>query len=214
MATCSASLPDLDASGDALYGRRVCRQPFVDWAWDAYELARGDWDRGFGHHAVCDVTRPLGRTLTAIWCLSYSAADWTRESYGSNILQWGGRFARNAIVELDARCGDGETLAATCGEPGAQGRTELYLPFFYGQGVALRAGTLIHQARHADGRGHDRGARDSSWEHDGPWRWQVAWLARFAEAGARSSPAQRAQARQRANNILNSRFERHPGFNV
>jgi len=89
MASCTATVPDLSASGDTLYGPRICWQPFVDWAWDAHDFDKGDWDQGFGYHSVCDVQRPLARTLNAIWCLNYSAEDYMDESYDRNILQWG-----------------------------------------------------------------------------------------------------------------------------
>lgn len=214
MATCTYTVPDLDASGDNLYGPRVCWQAFIDWAWNAFDFDSGDWDEGFGYEAVCDRTRALCRTLGGIWCLTYSAEDYTNESYDSNILQWGCRFARNAIDELDARCGDGTAIASTRWGPIIDNYTRLFLPYFYGQGVSLRAGTLIHEARHADGKGHDAGGNDSSWGYNGAWRWQVCWLAWFAFAGTRTSQAMKDAARQRANNIINSRFTTHPGFNV
>ena len=31
MADCTYRVPDLNASGDALYGPRICNQPFIDW---------------------------------------------------------------------------------------------------------------------------------------------------------------------------------------
>ncbi len=42
----------------------------------------------------------------------------------------------------------------------------------------------------------------------------VAWLAWFAFEGRHASAAMRTQATQRANNIINSNFDTHPGFNV
>jgi hypothetical protein len=214
MATCTYVVPNLDASGDNLYAPRICWQPFVDWAWDAFDFDQGDWDDGFGYEAVCDNTRALCRTLEGIWCLTYSAEDYRNESYDSNILQWGCRFARNAIDELDARCGDGSAYAATQEGFWVDDWTQLYLPFFYGEGVSLRAGTIVHESRHADGKGHDAGNNDSSWAYNGAWRWQVCWLAWFAYVGTRTSQAMKDAARQRANNILNSNFTTPPGFNV
>jgi hypothetical protein len=213
MVTCTFTVPNLDASGDNLYGPRICSQPFVDWAWDVFDFDRGDWDDGFGYESVCDNRRPLSRTLSGIWCLTYSAEDYTNESYSSNILQWGCRFARNEIDELDGRCGDGTALATTWWGPLIDNSTELYLGFF-GAAVSLRAGILVHEARHADWKGHDRGNNDSSWGYNGAWRWHVCWLAWFAFAGTRTSAAMKTIARQSANNILNSRFVTPPGFNV
>lgn len=214
MASCTYSVPDLNASGDNLYGPRVCWQQFIDWAWEAFDFDRDDWDEGFGYEAVCDNTQPLCRALAGVFCLTYSSPNFPRESYDSNILEWGCRFARNAIDELDARCGDGTAIASTRTGPLIDNYTRLFLSFFYGQGVSLRAGTLVHEARHADGKGHDSGNNDSSWAYNGAWRWQVCWLAWYAAEGVNSSIAMREQARQRANNIINSRFDTHPGFNV
>jgi hypothetical protein len=212
MTTCTFTVPDLNASGDNLYGPRICWQAFIDWAWDAFDFDHDDWDDGFGYEAVCDNRLPLSRTMSGIWCLTYSAPDYTNESYDSNILQWGCRFARNAIDELDGRCGSG-AIAWTQWGPFVDDKTELYLAYF-AQGVSLRAGTLVHEARHADGKGHDSGSNDSSWGYNGAWRWQVCWLAWFAFAGTRTSTAMKTMARQRANNIINSNFDTHPGFNV
>jgi len=213
LTTCSHSVPNLDSSGDNLYWPRVCWQAFIDWAWDAFDFDKGDWDDGFGYHDVCNNRLPLCRTLAGIWCLTYSSPNFPRESYSSNILEWGCRFARNSIDELDARCGE-SPIARTQWGFIIDNWTKLFLPFFYHQGVSLRAGTLIHEARHADWKGHDRGNDDSSWQYNGAWRWQVCWLAWFAYEGTNTSIAMRTQATQRANNILNSHFETHPGFNV
>jgi len=213
MTTCTFNVPNLDATGDTLYGPRICDQPFIDWAWNAFDFDQGDWDDGFGYESVCDNRRPLSRTMSGIWCLTYSAQNYQNESYDSNILQWGCRFARNAIDELDGRCGDGTAIARTTWGPFVDDRTELFLGYF-AQAVSLRAGSLVHEARHADGRGHDAGNRDSSWGYNGAWRWQVCWLAWFAAVGTRTSTAMKTAARQRANNILNSNFVQHPGFNV
>lgn len=214
MATCTATVPDLNTSGDNLYGPRICWQAFIDWAWDAFDFDKDDWDQGFGYYSVCDNTRPLSRTLSGIWCLTYSSPHFPRESYNSNILEWGCRFARNAIDELDARCGGGGSIAYTQWGPFINDLTELYIPYWYGQGVSLRAGTLVHEARHADGKGHNAGNNDSSWGYNGAWRWQVCWLAWFAFEGQHTSTAMKNQARQRANNIINNNFTTHPGFNV
>lgn len=165
MASCTFNVPNLDATGDTLYGPRICSQIFIDWAWEAFDFDSGDWDDGFGWESVCDNRRPLSRTMSGNWCLTYSAQDYRNESYDLNILQWGCRFARNAIDELHGRCGS-DSIAWTQWGPFIDSETELYLAFF-AQAVSLRAGTLIHEARHADGRGHDKGDNDSSWGYNG-----------------------------------------------
>jgi hypothetical protein len=152
MATCTYVVANLDSSGDNLYGPRICWQAFIDWAWEAFDFDKGDWDDGFGYDDVCNNTQPLSRALSGIWCLTYSSPHFPSESYSGNILEWGCRFARNAIDELDARCGTSSCSPSSC--PGAIAQTQwgpivdnwtqLYLPFFYNQGVSLRAGTIIH----------------------------------------------------------------------
>lgn len=214
MASCSYSVPDLNASGDNLYGPRICWQPFIDWAWNAFDFDEGDWDDGFGYDSVCDNTKPLSRTMSGIWCLTYSSPNFPRESYNGNILEWGCRFARNHIDELDARCGDGSAYARTYSGAFADDRTQLFLSFFYEHGVSNRAGTILHESRHADGKGHNSGNNDTNWAYNGAWRWHVSWLAWFAYEGRNASVAMKTQATQRANNIINSRFVEHPGFNV
>ena len=58
MATCTATVPDLNTSGDNLYGPRICWQAFIDWAWDAFDFDKDDWDQGFGYFSVCDNRLP------------------------------------------------------------------------------------------------------------------------------------------------------------
>ncbi len=133
------------------------------------------------------------------------------EGYDADIT----RLFEDARDKLDARCGSDGVVAATVdGGVFVDSWTQLYIPFFYRQGVSLRAGTLIHESRHADGKDHDRGNKDSSWAFNGAWRWQVAWLSGFANEGKRTSIAMKTEAKQRANNIINTRFETNPEIRV
>jgi len=214
MASCTYTVPDVNVSGDALYGPRICWQPFIDWAWDAHDFDKGDWDEGFGWDDCCNINQPLARTFNAIWCLNYSAADYWNESYDLDILHWGRRFVREEIDELDGRCGDGSYYAYTQWGFLVDNWTRLYMGFFYSLAVPERAATLVHEARHADGKGHNAGNNDSSWAYNGAWRWHVCWLAWFWYAGQRTTSALRTKARQRANAILASRFTTPPGFTI
>jgi hypothetical protein len=215
MTTCQAAAGDLNASGDNLYGPRSCPQDFIDWAWDAYDFDKEDWDQGFGWSAPCDVSLPLGRTFNGVWCLEFSAPDADNESYDKPIINWAGRFARDNIDELDARCGTSSTrIAKTWSGAFVDDRTELYLPYFYGPTVPMRAGTLIHEARHANGVSHNSGGNDSSWGYNGAWRFQVSWLAWFARACQNTTLALKASAVQRANVILDRNFVTDPGFRI
>lgn len=215
MASCTVTPGDPASSGDQLYGPRSCWQAFIDWAWDAYDFDKGDWDDGFGWHDACNIQRPLARTFNAIWCLEYSSPDPSNESYDMPILWWGGRYARSHIDELDARCGDGSAFATTRrGGWFVDEWTRLFLDFFYTQGVPERAGTLVHEARHADaGKSHTNG-QDPDWAYNGAFRFQIAWLAWFMNQCNNTSPAMKIRARQDANNRLATRFAADPGFRI
>jgi hypothetical protein len=213
MATCSYTVPDLTASGDTLYGPRSCYQPFVDWIWEAYDFDKEDWDDGFGWENACDTTMPLGRTFNGLWALEYSAPDPYNESYDMPIINWAGRFARENIDELDARCGDGSAWALTHRSP-TDDWTQLYLGFFYTEQVPLRAGTIIHEARHASGRSHSDGGKDPDWAFNGAWTYDVSWLAYFENQCPNTTQAMKDLARQRANLIIDSYFMIHPGFHI
>jgi hypothetical protein len=123
MADCTYQVPDaaaLTASGDAQYASRICNQPFIDWAWKAYRFDGDWWGDGWGYDDCCNVTKPLGRTFTAIWALTYSAERvWTAD-HGPNMLEWAGRWAADEMSNYDlrARCGDknATTYGAGCTE--------------------------------------------------------------------------------------------------
>jgi hypothetical protein len=78
--------------------------------------------------------------------------------------------------------------------------------------VVLRAGTIVHEPRHADWKAHDDGPNGSSWEYNGAWRWHVVWLWWFYVAALGTTPALQLQAKQKANVIVSTRFPRDPAF--
>lgn len=212
---CTYTPSNTTTSGDTLYGPRVCNQPFVDWAWDAFDFDKGDWDDGWGWDTPCDINRPLSRTFSGIWCLTYSAGGNPNPTIDSSIpiLNWGWRYAQDKIDELDGGCTNGSAIAETWQGAFVDDRTALYLSFF-NEAVSLRAGSILHESRHADGVGHDDGNNDSSWEYNGAWRWQVCWLSWFAAQGQFTTSALQTIARQRANQILANNFTKSPGFTV
>jgi len=224
MASCTYSVPDKDASGDNLYGPRICWQPFVDYAWPAWGFTYDYWQDGWGYDDCCNTDKPLARCLNAIWLLDYSAPNPADESWSSPILNWGCRFARNVHDDIRARCGDGTYGAYSWWGPFTDDRCELYLNFFYGLDVPARAATLVHEARHLDGQGHDanfpswsgfgpgRSGADSSWGYEGAWMYDALYLWWFYAAGSGTTPALREQARQRAQFIIDNAFVTHPGY--
>jgi hypothetical protein len=214
MASCNAS-SDPNVSGDNLYRPRSCQQVFVDWVWDAYDFDHDDWDQGFGFDQPCDVTRPLARTFNGIWCLEFSAPDPLNESFDLPIINWAGRFARENFDELDGRCGDiNGAFASTQWGTFVDNWTQLKLPFFFRSSVSMRAGTLIHEARHASWKGHDDDPNDSSWGFNGAWRYQVCWVSWFLNRCQNTTAALKTSARQRANQILDNNFTTDPGFRL
>ncbi|MEO6844852.1 MAG: hypothetical protein ABI184_06740 [Ginsengibacter sp.] len=106
-------------------------------------------------------------------------------------------------------------------------RIELYnINFFYGQDVVQRASILFHECRHIDGKAHNadfpswasglagQSGADSSWDYQGAYCWQVAWLAWYWATAQNSSPALRAKARVSANAILGYAFAELPSFTI
>jgi hypothetical protein len=120
MADCTYTVPDLTTSGDALYGPRICNQPFIDWAWKTYNFDGDWWGDGWGYDDCCNNRKPLCRTFAAIWALTYSSEHvWTAD-HGSNMLEWAGRWVAEEMSNYDlrARCGDkvATTYGAGCTE--------------------------------------------------------------------------------------------------
>lgn len=226
MATCTATVPDKDVSGDNLYGPRICSQPFVDWAWTAHGFRKNYWDDGFGYEDPCNTDRPLARTFNAIWLLNYSADDYWNEEWSNNILHWGRRYVRNQIDDLRSLCGDGSAIARTHSGAFVDDRIELYLGFWFSKDVPGRAETLIHESRHMGGKSHHakfpagsvfgagKSGADSSWGYEGAWMYGALYLWWFYADGRRTTWALRQAARQRANLVIDNAFATHPGFTI
>jgi hypothetical protein len=122
--------------------------------WSCNDEVVGDMWKRFSFEDACDLSRPLGRTFNALQLLAYAGTpNPSCDSSGLSMLDWAYCWAGNAIAELDAGCdaGPGER-AYTEFVPALSNYTELYFTFFYSETVVQRAGTLVHEARHADGR--------------------------------------------------------------
>jgi hypothetical protein len=116
---CTYSVPDLNVSGDALYGPRICNQPFIDFAWEVHGFNGDYWQDGWGYDDVCNIRKPLARCLNAMWLLTYSAEDYMNDGWDSgDILHFGPRYVREQFKsynDLRANCGDGSASAVTSG---------------------------------------------------------------------------------------------------
>jgi hypothetical protein len=226
MATCTYTVPDKNASGDNLYGPRICWQAFIDWAWYAHGFRKNYWDDGFGYYDVCNNSKPLARTLSAIWLLNYSADDYWNEQWSNNILHWGRRYVRQQIDDLRSKCGDGSAIATSYSGFFVDDRIELYLGFFYSRNVVERAGTLIHESRHQGGKSHNstfpswsaygagKSGADSSWGYNGAWMYHALYLWWFYADGRRTTWALRVSAKQRAQFTIDNAFKTHPGITI
>jgi hypothetical protein len=216
-----------------------CFQTWVNYFWDAYDFDKGDWDDGFGWSNACDLRRPLARTFNAIYVLNYAdgPAGKSRNDYSGSILHWGGNYSMREIDELDARCGDGSKRASTRWGILIDNYTRLYLPFFYNENVVERAGTILHEARHADWCGHNgndgsnncpsgSGSCDESFESGcsgigspsgrGATGYQAVWLWWFTvdADSITGTSTRKAFARDEANRIFNTMFDVNPCINI
>ena len=223
MATCTYTVPDKSASGDNLYGSVICNQAYISYFWNAYGFQgnKDYWDDGFGWEDACNTSKPLARAFNGCYLLTYSAQDYQNESWSSPILNWGRRYVRNNIDDLRSKCGDGSAIARASGDT-----VEVYLGFFYTKDVPGRAETLLHESRHAGGKSHNatfpagsvfgagKSGADSNWNFEGAWMYGALYLWWFYAAGARSTTAMRARARQRGNLVIDNAFATHPGFSI
>lgn len=218
--TCTFTVPDMDLSGDNWYGPNIwdwCRSDWQSTHRKSYGLDKDQWN-GHGWDTPCDMTRPLGRLYAGLVALEQSSSA-PKKDYEGNILQWGAWFARETIDDLDARCENGEGAIAKCTCTKVVGIGNRYITlfvpsYFYAQGVAERASTLIHEGRHWGGPSHDVGSQDSSWEYNGAWRWETTWLAWYAADAIKAPLAQRCKAQDLANGFLGSSFKKKPRFKV
>lgn len=222
MASCSYTVPDLDASGDNFYGGAICSQTYIDYFWNTYGFAgnKDYWDEGFGWEDPCNTTMPLGRAFNGCYLLTFSATDYGNDEYGGTCLNWARRYVRENIDDLRSFCGDDSAIASASGST-----VSLFLGFFYTKDVPGRAETLLHESRHVGGKPHNAnfpagsvfgsgGGADSGWGYEGAWMYGALYLWWFHAAGDRTTSALRERARQRANVVIDNAFATHPGFTI
>jgi len=208
-----------------------CQQSRISDMWSRFSFDKGDWDEGFGYEDPCNNVKPLARTFNALQLLAYSHTGApTCSTSGANVLDWAYCWAGNNIDELDGRCSNGDARAFTQGGPVIDNYTELYWPFFYGETVVQRAGTIFHEARHMDGCAHngqggcpaggescDRGWSDGCWgwwSGNGANAYTVLYQWWFASTATWTTSTVRASAVSEANFFLSQRFNTDPCFRL
>jgi hypothetical protein len=134
-----------------------------------------------------------------------------------NILRWGAGWAWDVIDDLLASCGEGKSAVATCTCRDFLGLVDfsitLWVPqFFYDQHVVERASTLMHEARHWNGKPHDSGSRDSSFGYGGAWAFEVAWLSWYAAEAVNAPLGEKCEAQDLANLYADTMFATDPNF--
>ena len=214
-----------------------CTDEWIGFYWDAYDMRESDWDDGFGFSSACNRRRPLARTFQAIELLNYAGMDDATEvdDFSGDVLHWGGNYTIREIVTLKGRCGaDNSNTRARTRHGGWEEWTKLFIPFFYNENVVQRAGTLIHEARHADGCGHNgndgtnecssgrscdeeykNGCNDGTSRRGGVGI-QILWLWAYA-AGAdaqHSNSTMKVFAQDEANSRIEKKLDVHPCFTI
>lgn len=221
--TCSIPPHDNVADGSSVYASGLCNQARVDHWWSVMDMRESDWDAGFGYYDACNLDRPLARTFAALYLLTYSAEDYATNTgdYSGNALRWAYPYTANNIGRLQALCFKPGSDPGDWAGWAYGSRVELYIPYFYNFDVVTRAGTLLHEARHNGGKGHDGGSGcpraascDTTWGYEGSNMYEVLYLWWFAVDGTRTTQAIRDMSRNRARAVHNTAFNTNPGFNI
>ena len=182
-----------------------------------YDIDGKHWDEGFGWWDPNNEKKPFARTMNALYLLTYAARDYSRSNNDNkgDILRWGHNYVAKHLHELVPSCSK-VAFAGNYGDEGFFGflkdeRAELHYLFFYYLTVVERAGTLIHEARHAASSktAHVRGCLvggkscDKYYGDHGALTYHVDWLKAFHKRGRYAS---RRQARDHANSLLSLYF--------
>ena len=138
-------------------------------------------------------------------------------------MRWAYPYAATHIDELDGRCGSGDkdsgARATTYRGLSVDDRTVLKWPFFYGENVVQRAGTILHESRHVAGKPHDgdsgcprKASCDSSWDYKGANMYQVLYNWWFYVDGTRTTSAMKDYAKQEAQHVIDNGFNVNLGY--
>jgi len=224
-ATCGIPRHNNVSLGDTVYSPKVCSQTVINKFWTDFNFDKSDWDDGFGYFNVCNINVPLNKTFSALWLLQNSTTNPASSisDFSGDFLRWAYNYSARAIEELDGRCGNGSTsgvVATTHRGALVNDRTELKFPFFYGQGMPERAGTIVHEARHADGISHDScncprgGSCDQRWGDRKANDYGILYMWWFVDSGVNTTTAMKRRAQNRVNNVLAGGFCESTTFRI
>lgn len=229
--TTTSQRPWESLTEDAVYDDFICNAEFSSENWNRYSMDESNWDDGRGFTNYCDATRMLGKTYVSYWMMLFSSSTppTTWDDYNGNILRWGAPWATDNIDEMDGQCSWGKFGYTQWGLQ--DNLTEIWLDAIYMATPVARAGTILHEARHAHGGdsaqhdGNDGAVKcvgggescDESFSQTWTGRAnsiQVWWLSWYFSSGINTANMQRNWARTRGNWILDNRFDAVPAFNI
>jgi hypothetical protein len=206
-------------AGDVWYEPQVTNQDISRY-WSHFHMSKSNWDGGMGYEDPGNVNLPLAKTFNGQKALENSTPPGATPA--NSWLAFGYNWARSQIDELDGVCNT-NYVAFTRWGWFVDNYTNVAQPFFFNEFVAERAGTLMHEARHAEGWGaashsgccpFGTGGCDNDWAYGGGWNIEVSWLADFFFNGINTLQAQKDRARDMANTYLALAFCTDPGFRI
>lgn len=212
-----------------------CGRPWTDFFVSRYGIDRGDWAPDLGRDE-CDGWLQWSRTMNAIYILNYgdsAAGGKNTADFSGTILRWAGNFSMEHVDSIEPSCQDKSIVAESSI---LFGGITLYHDFFYSSGPAVRAGMLLHEARHTNMCSHNGNdgsprcpARSSSCDESisdgcslaagnvaGAFGFEVDWYEQYLRAAHSGiiNAEWRAEVAAEANFALNNFFDRDPCFNL
>jgi hypothetical protein len=225
-------------SDDTSFASGICNGAFSSSVWDHFAMDEGDWNDGRGFDNYCDITKMLGKTYIAYWVILYSSPTPppTWDDMSGNALRWAAPYSSNNIDEVDGACSwglYGETRYGTL----VDNWTRFFLDFAYMETPAVRASTVVHEARHANGwsdashDGNDSGGAggthkcnaggsscDEAYSNSASAgranSYQSWYFQHYSASAVNSNQWERDWARLRGNWALDNRFDLVPNMNL
>jgi hypothetical protein len=169
-----------------------------------YALQQRDWRGGNGYADPCDFEKPMGALWLGLELLNLSSSNppLTHKVRDGNILRWGGPYAytKDKPHRTKPVC-----TTAYQGQLDYDDKvTSFAIPVLGEMDVLDRATLVLHEARHHDkdhNYARDRSGtftKDTSWEYNGAWRYEVEWLAVWSQEAVNAPIGWKCEAARRA----------------